>query len=107
METQCDDGVLILMPQGEVGKIEKPSIKDVSEQIRNQSILHVVFDLHKADLISSPGFGWMFGIARECKRLGISVAACEANSVVSRSLKWVNGHLVMSVCKTRNEALQA
>ncbi len=105
METQCENGVLILMPKGELGKIEEPSIKDVTEKIRNQSIQHVVFDLSKADLISSPGFGWMFGIAGECTRLGVSVAACEANSVVSRSLKWVNGHLVMTVCKSRAEAL--
>ena len=106
MLIECQDGTLILSPQGEIAKILNPTVQDVMSQVRNESIKHVLFDLSNADLITSPGFGWMFGIARECKRLGIQISACAANGVVSRSLKWVNGNLVMNIVATRNEALE-
>ena len=106
MLTESQDGVLILIPQGEIAKILNPTVQDVLSQIRNESIKHVLFDLSKAEVITSPGFGWMFGIARECKRLGTRVSACNANGVVSRSLKWVNGNLVMNIVASRSDALE-
>ncbi len=106
MLTECHDGNLILIPQGEIAKILDPTVQDVMGQIRSESIQHVIFDLSQAELITSPGFGWMFGIARECKRLGTRVSACAANGVVSRSLKWVNGNLVMNIVATRTDALE-
>ena len=106
MITECCDGILVLGPQGEVAKIDSPSVSDVTEMIRKQKVQKVVFNLDQCDLITSPGFGWMFGIARECKRLGVDVAAYGANTVVSRSLKWVNGHLVMEIFKNRSQAME-
>lgn len=106
MITECCDGILILAPQGEVAKIDSPSVAEVAELIRKQKAKKVVFNLDQCDLITSPGFGWMFGIARECKRLGVDVAAYGANTVVARSLKWVNGHLVMEIFKNRAQAME-
>ncbi|NRA36656.1 MAG: STAS domain-containing protein [Planctomycetes bacterium] len=105
MESEVNNGILFIYPKGEVGKSEELDVNAVGAMMREQGIERVIFDLSECKIITSPGFGWIFGVARECKRANVAVATCNANDMVARSIKWVNGNLVMHVCLSRAEAI--
>lgn len=105
MKTEAHNRILVMYPEGELGKTQELDVNAVSALVKEHDACKVVFDLSACSIITSPGFGWIFGVARECKRNDIAVATCNANEVVARSLQWVNGNLVMQVCTTRAEAM--
>lgn len=108
--SECDDDVLVVMPQGNSTNIRYQELhleaNAALRELSDPGIQHVIVDLEHVDYVSSIVIGALVRMARQTTNQGGKARFCNGNDATKSAIETMGLFKLWPYCDTREIALQ-